>query len=192
MPYYFQVVESDTIAKETLMAALHGLNACFAKQGMTGEICLYDGAVMMLVFNARLSTQDADAIFKPPDAFRIAARSVAQKLNLKENWLNDGVKGFVSSEGQSQGLTTHDVPQFSNLRVLRPKAEYIFAMKCMAARSPGYDTEGDRHDIIFLAKHLNITNTEQALKIVEAYYPADRILPKTQFMIHEVIQELQK
>jgi hypothetical protein len=78
----------------------------------------------------------------------------------------------------------------SNLRVIRPTAEYLLAMKCMAARSPAYDTRGDRDDIAFLVSHLELRKAEDVLRIVESFYGTREILPKTHFMIVEVMENL--
>jgi hypothetical protein len=61
------------------------------------------------------------------------------------SWLNDGVKGFVSNDGE---LTTEGVPQWENLRILPPVISYLLAMKCMVTRVVDYNTAGDKSDII--------------------------------------------
>ncbi len=134
------------LSKETILMALSKLNEKFQSEGVIGEICVFGGTVMVLAFNARLSTKDVDAIFKPPEVFRRCALEIANELSLPENWLNDGVKGFVSDRPE---YTADGLPQLANLRVVRPNAEYLLAMKCMAARAPAYDTRGDREDIAF-------------------------------------------
>jgi hypothetical protein len=126
-----------------------------------------------------------DAIFRPPEVFRQLATEVASELNLPANWLNDGVTGFVSAK---PAYTTDDLKQFGNLRITRPTAEYLLAMKCMAARSPGYDTRGDRDDIAFLISRLGLKSADEVLRVVETFYGAGDILPKTHFMILEIME----
>jgi hypothetical protein len=43
-----------------------------------------------------------------------------------------------------------------------------------------------------LMRELRISTSDEAFKVVEAYYPADQISPKTQFMILECAAELKK
>lgn len=172
--------------KAVIMEALARLNGKFKNEGVMGEICLFGGTAMVLAFNARLSTKDVDAIFQPPDIFRRCAAAVAAEMDLPVNWLNDGVKGFVSP---TPSYTTDDLKQMSNLRIIRPTAEYLLAMKCMAARSPAYDTRGDREDILFLASRLGLQKAEEVLGVVESFYGTREILPKTHFMILEVMEE---
>jgi hypothetical protein len=177
------------LTKETIVDALGLLNGSLKAADTYGEICLFGGTAMVLAFNARLSTKDVDAIFKPPQIFREAAIEIARAMGLPEDWLNDGVKGFVSA---SPAHTEDDLPQMSNLRVIRPTAEYLLAMKCMAARSPSYDTKGDRDDIAFLVLRLGLRDADEVLRTVEQFYPQSQIPPKTHFMVLEVMENIAK
>lgn len=142
---------------------------------------------MVLAFNARLSTRDVDAIFQPAALIREMAAKVAEERGLPADWLNDGVKGFQSNRPE---LTQDSVPQYSNLRTYRPSASYLLAMKCMAARAADPETAGDKSDIITLIKNLGLSTEEQVMEKLIRFFPAERILPKTQFMIHEIMAEL--
>jgi hypothetical protein len=119
-----------------------------------------------------------------PASVRTAVAQVAETNGLSPNWLNDGAKGFAS--GQSTELK--EILKFSHLRVVAPTAEYILAMKCLAARV-GLD-EHDKEDTKYLMKHLGLRSPNTVLEIVEKYYPKDRIPAKTQYFIQEVCNEL--
>ena len=119
------------LTADRILEALGALNAELAQKDQMGELCLFGGTVMVLVFRARPSTKDVDAIFAPTGPVRDAARRVATALDLPPDWLNDGVKGFVSTHGS---VTEAPLPAFSHLRVMVPVPEYLLAMKCMAAR----------------------------------------------------------
>jgi len=62
----------------------------FNSKNVKGEICLYGGAVMCLVFDARPSTKDVDAIFHPAEIIRKAAKEISNDYELVDDWLNDG------------------------------------------------------------------------------------------------------
>ena len=72
----------------------------------------------------------------------------------------------------------------SNLRIVTAPAEYILAMKCIAARV-GLD-EHDKADAAHLIRHLALTRPEQVMEIVQKYYPPARIPAKTQYFVQEV------
>ncbi len=172
--------------RETILKALSVLSEKLHAEGVIGEICLFGGTAMILAFNARLSTRNVDAVFQPPEVIRSKAREIAGEMNLSADWLNDSVKGYVSASPQ---YTSDGLPQMPNLRVIRPTAEYLLAMKCMASRSASYATKGDRDDILFLLNHLGLQNSEGVFAIVEKFYSRDHILPKTYFLIQELLDQ---
>jgi hypothetical protein len=175
------------LTKDEIIAALEQLNGHLTEANVIGELCLFGGTAMVLAFNARLSTRDVDAIFKPATLIRDLAAKVAEERGLSSSWLNDGVKGFQSSHPE---LTQDSVPQFSHLRIYRPSANYLLAMKCMASRASGAETSGDKDDIITLINHLGLKTVEEVMANLTRFFPPERILPKTQFMIHEIISDL--
>ena len=101
--------------------------------------------------------------------------------------MNDGVKGFVSAAGD---FTSEGLPQFSHLRITRPTAEYLLAMKCLAARDSGYGTDGDKKDVKTLIHHLELKTSEEIFGVVEKYYPRTQITVKTKFFVEEIMQEI--
>ena len=142
---------------------------------------------MVLAFTARLTTKDVDALFQPTQTIRQLARRIADEQNLPVNWLNDGVKGFVSARHET---TTGNLPQFPHLRLTMPVPEYLLAMKCMAARIGGTaDEPSDVADIVFLIRHLKLKSAKEVLDFVGQYYPVNRIPVKTQFLVEGLFEE---
>ena len=150
------------------------LNALSVK----GEVCLYGGAVMCLVYQARPSTKDVDAIFQPTNQMRAAAERIAQAHGLREDWLNDAVKGFVVEHPQ------RILFDFPALKVYVPEPDYLLAMKTLAAR---VDTS-DKGDIIFLIELLKLQTADEVFEILEKYYPRQQIKPATQFFVEELFE----
>jgi len=173
--------------RETIILALRRLSELLRARGIQGEICLFGGTAMVLAFNARERTKDVDAVFHPPQLVRELATVVKDELSLPAEWLNDAVKGFLASDLKP---VVYDLPQFENLRVTAPPAEYLLAMKCMAARiASGTDSGGDVEDIRFLVRHLGLASAEEALAIVAGYYPKSLVPPRTQYLLEEIFEE---
>jgi len=114
----------SVLTREAILRALSSLSDELGKQGVTGELCLFGGTVMVLAFTARLSTKDVDALFQPTPLIRDIARRVGEEQNLPTDWLNDGVKGFVSARHET---TAGNLPQFPHLRLTMPVPEYLLA-----------------------------------------------------------------
>jgi len=175
------------LTREAILAALGSLSDELGKQGVIGEICLFGGTVMVLAFTARLATKDVDALFQPAQTIREIARGIADEQHLPSDWLNDGVKGFVSARHET---TAGNLPQFKHLRLTMPVPEYLLAMKCMAARMGGTSGEqSDVGDIVFLIRQLQLKSAQVVLDLVGQYYPASRIPVKTQYLIEGLFEE---
>ena len=170
--------------KTEIFEALKALGEELLKKSIQGEVLIFGGAAMCLAHDARDSTKDVDALFEPKSEISEAIIAVAEKLNLEEAWLNDSVKGFLFSQPER-------IPyiEFPGLQVTTVKPEYLLAMKLFSARTSLYET--DRRDIAKLVDVLGIISIDQAFDILEKYFPRDKVLPKTQYLLEEVIQELQ-
>jgi hypothetical protein len=173
--------------REQILLALARLAALLRARGAEGEICLLGGTAMVLVFNARPATKDIDAIFQPTAQIRDAARIVQEEMDLPEGWLNDGAKGFVSTNHE---VEKGDLPQFEGLRVTAPTAEYMLAMKCMASRIAHSETDpSDVADIRFLLGRLGLRTLEDALAVVARYYPRELVPTRTAYLLEEILSE---
>ena len=175
--------------RSVIIEALFALDAECAQRGITGEICIYGGASMVLVFDAREATRDVDAVFQPTAEIREAALTVSRNLNLPADWLNDGVKGFVSENQALSRISIPELDSLTNLRILWPTPEYFLAMKCMAAQID--DTPTVRADGLFLIQKLSLKSVEEVMGIVERFFPKDRIHIKTVYFIQEILASLE-
>ncbi len=156
------------------------LNQRLAAEDVVGEVYLVGGAVMCLAYAARPSTSDVDAVFVPKETVRRLARSVAADAGVEDEWLNDAAKAYLSERGSF-------VPylELDHLKVYVPVPEYLLAMKVVALRlGPEFH---DEEDVRYLLRYLNIERPEQALAVIERYFPAERIPPKTRFALEELL-----
>jgi hypothetical protein len=156
------------------------LNEELRRSGTQGELFLVGGAVMCLAYAARPSTQDVDALFRPPAQVREAAARVAVRAKLKVDWLNDGVKGFLSAQGDFTPYLELD-----HLRIMVAQPEYLLAMKCLAMRiGPEFH---DEDDVRYLLRLLEITSYQNAVTVISKYYPLERFPQKTLYALEEIL-----
>jgi hypothetical protein len=86
---------------------------------------------MVLLFDARQTTKDVDAFVVQPDPAHVreAAIWVARELDLPEDWLNDGAKGYFV------GISEGDVVFESECLLVRAvSTEQLLGMKLAAWR----------------------------------------------------------
>ena len=170
----------SSLGPKQIRALFQALSEELAKDEDIGELYLVGGAVMCLVFAARPSTKDVDAIFKPTKKVREASARVGLEHGVPVDWLNDAVKGFLSPKAEFD-----DFLMLPNLRVFVARPEYLLAMKCLSMRlGPEFHDEGD---VRYLLRYLNITEYERAVEIVTRYYPAEHVPQKTFYALQEIL-----
>ena len=172
----------SALSRQDIERLLELLNEELRSASVKGEVYLVGGAVMCLVFGARDSTHDVDGYFKPTKTIREAAARVAVEAGVNENWLNDGVKGYLSEKGSfSEHL------ELSNLKVFCADANYLLAMKCLAMRI-GEEFQ-DLDDIRYLLRHIGLRKYEDALEVVTRYYPLERFPQKALYALEELLED---
>ena len=147
-----------------------------------GELFLVGGAVMCLAYSARPSTQDVGGLFRPARQIREAAARVALRAGVQPDWLNDGVKGFLSDQGDFAPFLELD-----HLRVLVAQPAYLLAMKCLSFRI-GAEFH-DEDDVRYLLRHLNMTSYEKVVEMIGRYYPLQRFPQKTLYALNELLPQ---
>jgi predicted nucleotidyltransferase len=141
------------LTAQQIKAGLERLGALAALEGLQLRLALMGGAVMALAYEARASTRDVDALFfSPPDAVTIRrlALQVALEMDLSEDWLNDGAKGFVQGLDLGERLIVAD-----GIEVWQVSPIQLLAMKISAWRD---DT--DIQDATRLLQELSGTREE--------------------------------
>jgi hypothetical protein len=156
------------------------LNEELRNSATQGELFLVGGAVMCLAYAARPATQDVDAVFRPATEVREAAARVAARARLRQDWLNDGVKGFMSAQGDFASFLELD-----HLRVMVAQPAYLLAMKCLAMRI-GAEFH-DEDDVRYLLRHLDIRGYEAALAVIGKYFPIERFPQKSLYALGELL-----
>ena len=92
-------------------AWFNSLNDLLKKESIFGELYLVGGAVMCLVFKARESTRDVDALFEPKTKIRPLAKKVGvefgvgfEAARLKGSENNDS---YVMKDGEIEAVTNN-------------------------------------------------------------------------------------
>ena len=179
------------LGREDILRGLRKIDVIARKSGVIIDLSVYGGAAMALAFDLRRATRDVDVVIHGSrDFLKRASAEVAAEEGWPEDWLNDGVKGFTSSNEKMRLMETFDAPASGGLRIHTPTPEYLFAMKCMAMRPEGIEGSRDISDIETLADEADIPDVETALSLVEAFYPASRIPPKVRFGVEEIMERV--
>ena len=177
------------LTREVLVDCFKRLAALLNERDITGEIAIVGGAAIMLAFHAREATKDVDAIFAAEKEIRDAVRQVALEKGLPPDWLNDAAKGFLSARGD---FLEQPILQFPGLRILAPSAEYLLAMKVLSARTGAVGGQGDKEDIRLLIDYLKLDTADQVMGIAMRYYDPSRVLPKSFYLVDEIMEERRK
>ncbi len=168
------------LSHKKIKSLFQKLNEKLKSRNERGEIGIVGGAVMCLVYQARASTKEVNAIFEPSQIIRRLVAEIAEEESLPMSWLNDGAKAFIQP-----GFQREEVLHLSNLLVWAPEPRYILAMKCISAR---WDSN-DKDDVIFLMKYLELKQAEDVFQIIENFYPKSMIPSKTRFFIEEIMSK---
>jgi hypothetical protein len=162
-----------------LADALDELGQIAHEAGRVIDVAVYGGSCLMLVSNFRIATADVDAVAATDQGFLdSAAQTIAARRGWPRDWLNDGVRTYLSPavEGFAQHtlFRTYPSEQTPGLRLFVPTPEYMLAMKLMALRiEPG----SDRNDLEDILNLMQITGLKEKSDIVEfaaRFYPEAR------------------
>ena len=170
------------LTREKIMSALKRLGGELKKEDMSGEILLTGGAAMCLVHSARDMTKDIDALYEPKEEITKLVKKIAEQEGLPEDWLNDSVKGFIAKDAPAVEFMMLD-----GLKITAVTPEYLLSMKLMSARYG----EKDAEDIRFLINKLGIKTADETFAMLTRFYPTNRILPKTMYVVQEYFDEKQ-
>lgn len=132
-------------------------------------------------FDVKASKSDRDEGVKgsndchQPAAWHVGlrlARKVAASNDWHDGWLNDDVKQFLSLKETKHSWQPAGL-KAPNLRLTKPTANYLLAMKAVALSSrrspPGHG--GDEQDVDFLIRKMEVHSVEHIQRIVYKYFP---------------------
>ena len=166
-----------TLTRDLLEDAFTELGRRALGEGKTIDLAVYGGSALILATNFRAATADVDAVAQLDQATvdRLAG-DIARERNWSADWLNDGVRTFLSPNVASVEAHHHlfrAYPDEANqgLRVFVPSVEYMTALKLAALRKDPVRGEKDRDDIKNLLAICNITTADAAMDFVAKFFP---------------------
>ncbi len=169
--------------RDDLAVGFMELGSEAAACGKVIDLCVYGGSCLMLVSDFRQSSADVDAVAITDQAFidRIA-KTIAAKRGWPDDWINDGVRTFLSplvDAPDDHVLTgTYPTEVRPGLRVYVPTPEYMLAMKLMAMRIDEATGSKDKNDILSLMSVVGIQSKHELISTASAYYPEAKVSAK--------------
>lgn len=177
--------------QEQLTEALKELGAIVRDAGKVIDIAIYGGSCLMLASNFRVATADVDAVALADQGFiDSAARIVSERHGWAADWLNDGVRTYLSPRAESpehhelfRGYPDEAKP---GVRVFVPTAEYLLAMKLMAMRIDSASGQKDLADILNLLDVLGVESKDDIIAFAAAFYPEARISARLRLAVDQL------
>ncbi len=151
--------------KDSLLEIFSYLNERLKENQLQLEITIYGGSIMTMVYDNRPATKDIDCVFSETNLKILdnILKLIKFTYNLSDNWINEEIKEPLKAL-LKEDIETYKV--YSNLKILKPKAEQLLAMKVLAARP---EPAKDFVDAYILCKDLKITTKAELLDIVSDY-----------------------
>lgn len=153
--------------KNKLLEIFDYLNERLKENQLQLEITVYGDSIMTMIYDNRPATKDIDCVFSETN-FKLLENILditKFTFNLSDGWINEEIKEPLKSIIK-EDKETYSI--YSNLKILKPKAEQLLAMKVLAARP---EPAKDFIDAYILCKDLNITTKKKLLDICSEYIP---------------------
>ncbi len=126
------------LSKDDILSGLERIDEEARRAGVLVDLAIYGGAALAITFDLRQATRDVDAVVSGDPVFlRRVVAEIAADRGWPSDWLNDGVKGFLSANEKMQTVGQFQGGGHGGLRVYVPTPEYMFALKAMAMRTGG-------------------------------------------------------
>lgn len=160
---------SRPLDADLLRSAFVRLETGLARRSVIADVALFGGAAMLLAYDAKRFTRDADAVFVPDQPVLDAAAEVAASLGLPTGWLNQQASSYLPREAWVDRKAVFNRPVYDgpHLRVAAMAPEHLLAMKVLASRP------GDVDDIALLVRRLGLTARDAVEEVVARVYPGE-------------------
>lgn len=182
-------VKNTPMSPELLRSLFDDVGRCMAEQGRIAEIALFGGSALMMMFDFRESTFDADymLISGYENEVRQAAEAVTKGRELPHDWLNDAVSVYASDHPSVKLLGDFPRDGEPGLRVFHAAPEYIFAMKVLSSMRSSLESH-DIEDIWNLIDAIPVATVEDAIDLVKEFYPKKKLPRRNELILQDIFE----
>ena len=160
-------MDTGLMDKNKLLKIFEYLNIQLKENQLQLEITVYGGSIMTMVYDNRPATKDIDCVFSENN-FKLLENILdltGYAFGLSKGWINEEIKEPLKSI-LKEDKEVYKV--YSNLKILKPKAEQLLSMKILSARP---EPAKDFIDAYILCKDLNISTKDKLMDIILSYVP---------------------
>lgn len=161
---------SGLLDRRTILSAFDKLDSELARRRVRAEMFVVGGAAIALAYGQDRRTRDVDAAFTDAAAVYEAARTVARRMRIPADWLNDAVRSYLIGPD----VDSRQLREGPSLQISIGSPRYVLAMKLLAARA-----EQDQDDIRLLYKLCGFSTTADGLALLEEYLPGRPVPERT-------------
>jgi hypothetical protein len=160
----------EEFEKSLLLEIFNYINERLKEKQLQLEMTIYGGTIMTMLYD-RPATKDIDCVFGGIDLklLKNILDLTRHNFDLKEDWLDEQISEplkYLLREDKEIFKT------YSNLKILKPVAEQILAMKVLANR---VEPAKDFLDASILLRELSIQTPEELKDVISAYVPINMI-----------------
>lgn len=168
--------------KDRDLSLLRAVSARLERAKTEVEFYFLGGAVLYQAFNADPKTAHVGSMLRPASVVRDAARDVAAREGVPEDWLPWSVRRVLSGEVAGAGTYL----ELRHLRAFVPLPGYVLAVKCAAMRL-GEDFR-ETEDVRYVLRAMNLTSADEALSVVLRYFTDRQLVPDTRLRLERLLQ----
>lgn len=180
--------------RDDILYLLRRLSSLAKAEGVTLEVAFFGGSCLLLAYEYqdRQLTKDIDAIIRPEEAASSLIHKIAEEEDLPEDWMDSGVRQFLSPVGATYVSKLPELRNLPNLKISFPTADYLIAMKIRASVRFRFGYEGDLTDLRFLARKTGLRSLEEAQASLDRFFDDDVIPERAAQALEEVFDEKSK
>lgn len=177
------------LTTEKIESAFNILGAKAIEAGRIIDIGVYNGSSVMIAYDLRYPTKVVDVIFdNDKNCVRQLVAETALALDLPSDWLTNKVSEITQESYEATQIKFGSYPSQTQagLRVFMSGPAYFFAMKCIEIRSGASSL--DVEEVKRVTRICNIKSVNEAMMIMESFYPAGKLSPQTSLAMEEIFR----